>query len=293
MSGVRPLAGSLLLLLAAGCHRAPPPSRFPSADAALARMRQGQSCSRGVSGDAKLDYFGEGGRVRGSVLYVASAPDRVRFDVFSPFGATLSTLTSDGSRFSLYDLRERTFLYGPANACNLQRFTRVPLPPYAFVELMRGLSPVLVHDQGGASLDWERGAYTVRILSKHRAEQEIRLTPAEADWHLPWQEQRVRVTEVSVRQAGVPLYRVELTAHAPVNTAPARVDPDGIDPPVSASGPECRAELPRRLHFIVGGGSHDVVLASEQLEHNPPLMPGVFAQVPPAGVSVRSSACAE
>lgn len=283
----------LFPLLGAGCDRAPPPSRFPNAAAALARLRENQSCSRGVSGEAKLYYVGESGRVRGSMVFVASAPDRVRFDVFSPFGVTLSTLTSDGARFGLFDLREKTFLMGPANACNLQRFTRVPLPPHAFVQLLRGEAPVLVHDPASARLDWESGAYVVRISSAHRAEQEIRLAPADADWQLDWSRQRLRLLEVDVRQADVPLYRVELEAHAPVETGPARVDPDGIDEPIPPSGPECRAELPRRLHFVVGDDAHDVVLANHDLVHNPPLLPGVFEQAPRPGVSVRSSPCTD
>lgn len=288
-----PATGWLLLLMAAGCHRAPPPSQFPNVQAALSRMRESQACSQGVSGEAKLDYFGDGGRVRGSVLFVTHAPDRVRFDVFSPFGATLSSLSSDGTRFALYDLREKSFLQGPANACNLQRFTRVPLPPHAFVELLRGLAPVLIHEPGAAQLAWSGGAYVIRILSKHQAEQEIRLTVPESDWTLPWQEQRVRVLEVQVRQGGIPLYQVELQGHGRVQTAPRFVDPDGIDPPIAPSGPACHAELPHRLHFVVGPTGHDVVLASQQLLHNPPLMPFVFTQTAPPGVEVRYSPCGE
>lgn len=293
MTGRDSLAAWILVLFAAGCQRAPPPSRFPDAEAALARMRASQACSRGVSGEAKLDYFGESGRVRGSVLFLASAPDRIRFDVFSPFGATLSTLTSDGSRFALYDLREKTFLYGPATACNLQRFTRVPLPPHAFVELLRGVAPVLVHDAGQARLDWEDGAYAVSIASKHQAQQLIRLEPSPADWNRPWQEQRLLVREVSVTQGGATLYSVELTDHRSVATAATRMDPDGIDPPVPPSGPECRAELPHRLRFVTAGGEHDVVLASRELEHNPPLIPGVFTQEAPPGARSRPSPCAD
>lgn len=289
----RSLAAWILVLFAAGCQRAPPPSRVPDAEAALARMRASQACSRGVSGEAKLDYFGESGRVRGSVLFVASVPNRIRFDVFSPFGATLSTLTSDGTRFSLYDLREKTFLYGPATACNLQRFTRVPLPPHAFVDLLRGVAPVLVHDAGQATVDWDDGAYVVSIASKHQARQLIHLEPAEADWNRPWQEQRLRVREVSVKQGGATLYRVELTEHRLVETAATRVDPDGIDPPVPPSGPACRAELPHRLHFVTTNGEHDVVLASRDLEHNPPLVTDVFTQQPPPGARSRPSPCAD
>ena len=283
----------LVALLLLGCPRSPPPSLFPSADAALTRMRAGQACSRAVSGEAKLDYFGDEGRVRGSLLYLAEVPDRVRLDVFSPFGATLSTLTSDGANFGLFDLQQKSFLRGPATACNLQKFTRVPLPPHAFAELLRGVAPVLVHEPAQATIKWEGGGYLLRLHGRNQAEEAIVLVPLDADWNKSWSEQRVRVLNVEVRQAGVPLYQVELADHAVAPMSPPRVDPDGLEPPLAPSGPECHAELPRRLHFVVGNGERDLVLASHEIAHNPPLSPGVFAQSPPSGVVVRSSPCAD
>ncbi|HLV67740.1 MAG TPA: hypothetical protein VKY73_18095 [Polyangiaceae bacterium] len=256
-------------------------------------MHAAQACSLGVTGEGSLDYFGPRGRVRANMLFLAMLPARVRFDVYSPFGATLSTLTADGERFGLLDLREKVFLRGPANACNIRRFTGVPLPPHALVDLLRGVSPVLVHEPGAATIDWEGGAYVVRIPSRHRAEQEIRFVPPEADYALPWWEQRVRVLETSVTQAGVDLYRVELEGHAVANTAPPREDPDQLEPPLPPSGPACRAELPRRLRFVGETEGHDVVLVTREIAHNPPLPPGVFTQSPPSGVSVRNATCPE
>lgn len=283
----------LFALLLLGCHRAPPPSRFPSADDAIARMRAGQACSRGVSGEAKLDYFGDSGRVRGSLLYLALVPDRVRLDVFSPFGLTVYTVTSDGSKFGLFDLQQKTFLHGPPNTCNLQRFTRVPLPPHAFAALLRGEAPVLVHEPSAASISWQGGGYHLRILGKNQAEETIVLVPVDADWNRDWSTQRVRVLSVDVRQAGVPLYRVELADHAPAAMSSPRVDPDGIDPPLPPSGPECRAELPRSLRFVVGNGDQDLLLVNHEVAHNPALPQGVFQQSPPPGVVVRHSPCAD
>ena len=202
-------------------------------------MNCATNAARGVSAEGKIDYYGPSGRVRGSVLYLVTEPDNVRLDVFSPFGATLSTLTSNGDRFGLFDLAQRSMTVGAANTCNLQRFTRVPLPPHSFVELLRGQSPVLAHDRASASIEWDAGSYLIRIRSRHRAEQEIRMIPPEADYGLPWSKQRVRVLETTVRQAGVELYRVELGGHRRVSTAPARVDPDGLEPPIEPSGPAC------------------------------------------------------
>jgi hypothetical protein len=292
-SGVLCALLALFGVLLSSCARPAPPSRFPSAAAAIARMRETQACSRGVSAEGKIDYYGPGGRVRGSVLYLVAAPENVRLDVFSPFGATLSTLTSDGERFALYDLSKRSLIQGAANACNLERFTRVPLPPHAFVELLRGQAPVLVHEPTGAEIDWEGGSYVIRIKSRHRAEQEIRLLPPDADYALPWSRQRLRVIGTTVRQAGVELYRVELGGHAVVHTSAARVDPDGFEPPIPPSGPACDAELPRTFRFTVETADHDLVLSSTEAAHNPPLVPDVFRQRPFPGVRVQQSSCSD
>ena len=71
----------------------------------------------------------------------------------------------------------------------------------------------------------------------------------------------------------------------------AIANPDGIDPDVPPSGPECRAALPRRLHLEVPAEEQDLVLSISDIAHNPPLKTGAFEQTPPGGVVVRSSPC--
>jgi hypothetical protein len=283
--------GCLVVPALFGCGRPPPASRFPDAQAALDRMHRTYACSRGVSADAKLDYIGPRGRVRGNVLYLTSVPDRVRLDLSSPFGAMISTLTSDGEKFSLMDLREKRFLYGPANACNLARFTQVSLPPPVLVDLLRGEAPVLVHTASQANVVWESGRYVVRIASKHGASERIELEPLDDDFERPWSEQRVRVLKVEVEQSGVLLYRVGLEDHRTASTAKSRLDPDGIDPPIPPSGPTCSAELPRRIHIEVPVEGHDLVIAVNEIAHNPPLAAGVFSQPKPGGVRAEYSSC--
>jgi outer membrane lipoprotein-sorting protein len=286
------LLWALLLALACGCASPPPASQFPNAQAALDRMRATTSCSRALTSDAKIDYFGEAGRIRGSLLYVVAVPDKLRLDVVSPFGATVSTVTSDGHDFALFDLRQKQFLRGPANACNLGRFTHVPAPPAALVQLLRGEAPVLVHTPTAASIGWESGEYVVRIQSTHGASEEIHLQPLAQDYALPFSAQRVRVTEVRVVQLGVELYRAQLVGHREAKMSTARVDPDGLDPPIPPSGPSCHSEVPGRLRLQVPDGDQDVILENVDVSHNPPLSPQVFEQSPPGGVDVRYSPCA-
>lgn len=286
------IAGTSLVIAAlSGCSRSPPPSRFPTADLAIAQMRKTLACSRGLRGESKVDYFGERGRVRGTTLFVVSRPDRIRFDVVSPFGVNLSLLTSDGTDFALLDVAAKVFFHGPASECNVGRFLHVPVPPYALVDLLVGEAPVLVHDAGGAALDWDSGAYRIRISSRHGASEEIRLVPAPADWEKSWQEQRMRVLEITVRQQGVELYRAALDDHEAAHTAAPMVDPDGIDPDIPPSGPACDAEVPRRIHVISEASGDDVIIEHREVVHNPPLVPNIFRQGPPGGVEVRNASC--
>jgi hypothetical protein len=283
------------MLAALGCGAAPQ-SQIPSAAEAIDRMRKTYSCSRGLQGEASLDYFDEQGRVTGGVLYYAMLPERLRFDVVSPFGVTISTLTSNGEDFALYDLQNKAFLYGPANTCNVSRFTQVPLPPFVLAQLLRGEAPVLVHDPAQTTLEWESGLfsgghYVLSVRSKHEAFEEIRLAPAPRDFNLPWQSQRMRVTSVRVEQRGVTLYDATLKDHRVVRTKAALPDPDGLAPPLSPSGPACSAEVPRSVRIEVPPSGRDLVFKNSEQWHNPPVPPGVFEQRCPPGMHCRFSTC--
>ncbi len=294
---VRRSAIGLFALLLGGCGSAPI-SRIPDAAKALDQMRAGLICSRGLQVEAKVDYFEKSRRVRGSVAVLTAIPDNVRIDVFSPFGLNLSTLTSDGSQFALYQAQQRQFLLGSASSCNLARFTKVSLPPFALVQLLRGEAPVLVHTPEQASIAWNsswlgRGHYTLEIRGKNQTLEEITLVPAPDDWSLPWYQQRLRVENVTVSQGGRELYQVMLEGHAPASTALPREDPDGLEPPILPSGPPCHAEVPRRIRFIASDGETDFVLSYSNVQHNPPLLPSVFRQAIPGGVRVLHSECSD
>jgi hypothetical protein len=284
--------GSALLALA-GCGHLPPPSRIPTADDAIARMRATFACANGIQGEAKIDHFSPQGRVRGQVLLIAVNPDRVRFDVVPPFGVTLYTLTSNGENFALYDLKEKEFLFGPATPCNLARLTQVPVPGHALVSLLRGEAPVLVHSRTDESLAWDAsgGFYRVVLKSTRDAGEEVHLEVRPEDWSKPWSEQRMRVTDVRVFQRGVDLYHAELDHHAPTTTAEPRVDPDGVEPPIPPSGGTCDAEIPRSIRMRVPNTDEDVIFQYKDVRWNPPIAPGAFTQPIPSGVRTRFVNC--
>lgn len=288
------LGAILVAVLQSGCCAivgCAPESLFPSARAALDRVHEQHSCSRGLRGEAKLDYFDDRGRVRVETLFLAEHPDHVRFDLISPFGGTVATLTADGETFALLDVKDKAFYLGPASQCNVERFLRVPVPPAALTQLMAGEAPVLVHQPEQARIEWRGGRYVIEIESLHGASQVIELLPHDEDWRKPYAEQRLRVIAVSVEQQDIELYRAELKDHVPARTAEPRVDPLGLDEPIPPSGPQCTAEIPRRVRFIVPLSDRDVVFEHGRVEHNPPLLPGTFTQPVPDGVTVRRSDC--
>ena len=292
----RPGAVCGAALLAAGiltgCGTPPPASRVPTARAAVDRLHATQDCGLGIHANAKIDHFGKGGRVRGDLLAFAVWPERLRMDVISPFGVTLATLTSDGEKFSLYDLREKRFFFGPATACNIARLTTIPMPGHVLVSLLRGEAPVLKHAPEDATITWDSGGYyLVTIKGTNGAEQRIKVAPHPADFNLPWDKQRLRVLDVEVKQQGIVLYHAVLSDHKPAPMAQPIVDPDMLEPPVPTSGPVCTAELPRRIHVEVPGKDEDVLFRYESVTWNPPLPEGTFTQPIPPGVEVRRVTC--
>ena len=286
MRGSRSLLAAALVA-SAGCFARPPASQLPSAAAALDRLRETGKCGVGVQANAKIDHFGKEGRVRADLLMFVAAPASLRMDVVSPFGATLATLTSDGSRFALADLRDKRFYVGPASACNIARLTTVPVPGHVLVDLLRGQAPVLKR-VAEPTIDWSgSGYYVLRIASTRDAREELHIAPHPADFGKPWSEQRMRLLDVKVEQYGGVVYHAELADHRPTTTAPARLDPDGIEPPLPPSGPECNAEIPRRIHVEVPDEEADVVFRYENVKWNPPLPQGTFTQPPPRDADGR------
>ncbi|MEZ4440418.1 MAG: hypothetical protein R3B72_15080 [Polyangiaceae bacterium] len=270
--------------LLAGCGGAPPPSRFPTANDALGRMKATYACANGVQGQGKIDHVSAEGRVRGNVLLFAINPARVRVDVESSFGGMIFSLTSNGRDFKMLDTQNKQFLHGPAKACNLARMTQVPLPGHVLVSLLRGEAPLLVHAPEAPSLAWADGHYEVTIPSKHEARELVHLEVYGDDWAKPWGEQRLRVTHVEVSQRDFVHYRARLSDHAVAHTAPPREDEDGIDPPIPPSGGPCDVEIPKTIEMVVPLSGDDVAFRYQNVEFNPPIPAGAFTQPTPGGV---------
>ena len=293
--GLRALFLTLSTSLLFGCPAsAPPASRFPSADAALKRLHDTQACGTGVHASAKIDHFGQDGRVRVAMLLFASSPASLHLDAVSPFGIALATLTANRESFALADLREKRFFVGPAEPCNIARLTQVPIPGHALVSLLRGDAPVLQHSAG--TILWQHGRYEIDLPGNRDSSEQVWLDVHPDDRAKPWSEQRVRLRGVTVRQFDGVLYRATLDDHAPAEMSKPREDPDGLPGELAErlppSGPECHAELPRNVHVEVPAGKSDLLLRYDEVAWNPPLPPGVFEQQNPGGLARTEVGCA-
>jgi hypothetical protein len=255
-------------------------------------MRASFSCGNAVQANGKIEDYVSIIKVQADVMLFAARPSRLRMDIVSPFGVALATLTSDDDKFALADFHDKRFFVGPAAACNIARLTRVPVPAYVLVELLRGEAPVLKHDAQGATMVWDpHGYWTLSIPSTRGAQEWIHLAPRPEDWSLPWDRQRMRVLDVRVVQQGFELYHATLADHAGAPTAGPRVDPDNLAPPLPPSGPVCDAEVPRKIRLQVPDPSADVHLSYDTLFWNPPLPEGTFAQPVPPGMRPEAVNC--
>ncbi len=284
---------ALVSLGGIGCTSvAPPRSPIPDAAGALGRLRSTAERCTGVQASAKVDYFGDEGRGRGDVWLFASWPARLRMDIISPFWVNLATLTSDGSRFGMADLRSKAFYTGEPKACAIGQFTQVPIPAHALVSLLRGQAPILQHAAETATIEWDRhGYYLVKLSGAEDTHEELHLEPHPDDMAKPWAEQRVRIVGVLVRQHDDVLYDAEMSDFSSAPMATPRVDPDGLDAPTPPSGPNCTAELPRKIHVRVPSRGQDMQFRYEKVTWNPPLPAGTFAQAVPTGSRVVPVSC--
>lgn len=281
------------LLLLLGCAKSPPPSQLPNAQAAIDRMRATTSCGNAITADAKIDQFASQGRVRGELLMLAARPDQLRMDVLVPVQGSVATLSSDGKRFALRDLRNSRFYTGPATACNLARLTGVPIPSRVLVNLLLGQATILRHDAPGLAaptLAWSgNGYYVVTIAGTQDATEEVHLEPRPEDWGKPWAEQHLRVLDVSVTQRGVLLYHAQLDGHLAAKMS--EITPADAVLGITASGPMCDAELPRRIHVEMPAIEQDVLFRYDSVAWNPPIDGTSFTQPTPTDLPLAEVTC--
>ena len=166
------LAGVLLL---GGCatRSAPRPGgaalrALPTAQQVFDALAQRRTAVRSVRAFAKLSYTSPDESHKAKQLVIAERPDRLRFEILSPFGTVFVLTTADGT-LAAWTRDESTVYRGTASAENLQRYTQVDLPVGTAVDLLLGTPPLRVDPDSVVSADdgavelWQQTGSVVRV----------------------------------------------------------------------------------------------------------------------------------
>jgi outer membrane biogenesis lipoprotein LolB len=158
------------------CGDVPPPrDAYTSAPDLMADLNALRSKVRSFRIRGRVDHFGEEHRISGQVFLFAELPAALRVELVSPFGSPLSVLTVDQNSFALHDLREGTFLEGPAEPCNIARLVRIPLPAEDVIRILIGHTPLL---SGDTRVTWQKkGFYQVEIKDGDGRTQYLNIGP--------------------------------------------------------------------------------------------------------------------
>jgi len=150
----------------AGCavRPTPPPiagpTTLPSAAALSAALEARRAALRGLRAWARLSYESPEQSRKAKQLLVVERPDRLRLEVFSPFGAVF-VLTTAGGRLAAWDRGEAVVYRGTASAENLDRYAQVNLPVPTAVDLLLATPPLdgsggVVSADGAAVKLWQQ-----------------------------------------------------------------------------------------------------------------------------------------
>lgn len=260
-----PARASLLCgaLLVAGCPKpAVRPYPPPSAQELMAALRARQAHLTTLRATAKVDHFADGGqRVRVKVHMLLARGGKLRLEAESPLGGSLATLTSDGEKFALLDVRNNRYLVGPANACNVARLIRLAIPPDDVVAVLMGGAPL---DGAIRGVGWnprDGGREMLTLTPPGGGQETIELDARDKRWDVVRAERR--------DAAGHVLWRVTNSDFKDVGDVRLPQVQDIQEPPHGA----------------------DAEIKFRSLEPNVEIAPELFELPPPEGLTPEQATC--
>lgn len=272
---------SVLLVLAIlldGCPSAScPAARFTTAEQLLDGYRAARSPARVLTAEARVERRDPGGRIRGTVFMMLARPDRVRFDAMTQFGPA-AVLTSDGTTFSLTDLRENRFFTGPTCAENIARLLGIPMEGEEVANLLLGETPVL---EGESTVECAGGRYRVIVREPGSGRSQV------MDYAV-----RGSDVEAAVEDQRLRLMRSERLN--PDGTLEWRVSYDDyrvIEDPSDTMSPRRGVALPFRVRFEHPAQQIDTEVRVRSLELNTDVPDASFVQEPRPGLSIEPVEC--
>jgi hypothetical protein len=158
----------LIACLISACGPVPKPQNaYADGRLLLQDLIQQRQSVRSFRMAGTLDHIGKH-RLQGSMYVFAILPDQLRMDLLSPFGHTLSVLTTNPEGFGWSDYQNGRFYSGEASPCNVARFTGLELSPDGLTGILIGNPPIV---DGPITLDWHpRGYYVITISGAESAQ---------------------------------------------------------------------------------------------------------------------------
>jgi outer membrane biogenesis lipoprotein LolB len=164
------------VVMLAGCTpRSPAPSApagaatgLPTAQQIFAALAHRREAIRSLRALARLSYASPEESRKAKQLVVAERPDRLRFEILSPFGTVFVLTAADGS-LAAWVRSESTVYRGTASPENLQRYVQVDLPVTTAVDILLATPPLhsdvesVVSNDGAAIELWQDGGDTVQV----------------------------------------------------------------------------------------------------------------------------------
>jgi hypothetical protein len=133
---------------------------LPTAQQIFAALDQRRAAIRSVRAMARLSYTSPEEARKAKQLVIAERPDRLRFEILSPFGTVFVLTAADGS-LAAWVRSESTVYRGTASAENLQRYAQVDLPVTTAVDILLATPPLhsdidsVVSSDAGAVELWQ------------------------------------------------------------------------------------------------------------------------------------------
>ncbi len=190
------------LATATACRTIPPtavplPPDDPRPAALISAWVRGAEERRGLRCRAKLSVDGASGgvHVRGKQVLVLERPARLRVDVLGLLNQTLAVLVTDGERFELFRVGDRSFESGEVHPDLLWQEAHIALTPAEAVELLLGaprrdpsLVPVVAlgTSEGSIRIDLADAEGSIRRRVGFDAEGRLRWIEAVGDEEVEW-----------------------------------------------------------------------------------------------------------
>ncbi len=274
LGAVLPLALVMVSLpfVLGGCQTAACPARLHTDPLRALAQHQVQHASfRALKVEARVEQWGDRGRIRGTVLMLLERPDRVRFDVVTQLGP-VSVLTSDGERFQLLDLREKRFIEGPTCADNIAALIGISLEAEDVLKLLTGDAPEI--EAESESMECRGGAYVITRDAVNGSRQEIELSVPKAGRDAVPDEQRLRLRRSEVFDpSGKTRWRVTYSDYR------------------ATRGASAEQIFPYSIRFVDRSKGVDTYIRVKSIAEDPSIPPGAFQQTVPAGLVPEFRAC--